>query len=591
LQVANETLDPALELPRERLSQVRAEQIRALYRQAPLAILSGLVVPIPLLIVFWGAISEALLVSWYASMAVVAAVRSALVFAYRRAAPEAADLAAWGNLYVLGTIISGSVWGAAGVLLFVPGALDYQFFLDFILAGMCTGSVASLGAFLPAFYAFLLPTMLPFLAIAVVQGDTVHLAVVFANVFYLLAMSVFARNFNRSLTESLRLQFENLRLVDEVTAKKDEAERANVAKSRFLAAASHDLRQPLHAMALFVSALQEKSRESETRRILDQLTLSVEALEGLFHALLDVSKLDAGIVRPEVRGFSVQALFDRIGREFAEEAADKGLRLRLMPTRAFVHSDATLLERILRNLVSNAIHYTRTGGVVVGCRRRGGDLRIDVCDSGIGIDPSHFTDIFQEFYQVGNPERDRDKGLGLGLAIVDRLARLLRHPVTVVSVPSRGSVFSVTVPRGDTAAIEPEPPQPAEIIGGNLGGALLVVIDDERAVLEGMREVLQQWGCRPLLAGSADEALAQLAAAGQRPTAVIADYRLRAGETGIAAIERIQSEYGADIPGVIITGDTAPDRLREAEASGYHLLHKPVRPARLRALLSFLLRA
>ena len=589
--MANETLDPALELPRERLSQVRAEQIRALYRQAPLAILSGLVVPIPLLIVFWGAISEALLVSWYASMAVVAAVRSALVFAYRRAAPEAADLAAWGNLYVLGTIISGSVWGAAGVLLFVPGALDYQFFLDFILAGMCTGSVASLGAFLPAFYAFLLPTMLPFLAIAVVQGDTVHLAVVFANVFYLLAMSVFARNFNRSLTESLRLQFENLRLVDEVTAKKDEAERANVAKSRFLAAASHDLRQPLHAMALFVSALQEKSRESETRRILDQLTLSVEALEGLFHALLDVSKLDAGIVRPEVRGFSVQALFDRIGREFAEEAADKGLRLRLMPTRAFVHSDATLLERILRNLVSNAIHYTRTGGVVVGCRRRGGDLRIDVCDSGIGIDPSHFTDIFQEFYQVGNPERDRDKGLGLGLAIVDRLARLLRHPVTVVSVPSRGSVFSVTVPRGDTAAIEPEPPQPAEIIGGNLGGALLVVIDDERAVLEGMREVLQQWGCRPLLAGSADEALAQLAAAGQRPTAVIADYRLRAGETGIAAIERIQSEYGADIPGVIITGDTAPDRLREAEASGYHLLHKPVRPARLRALLSFLLRA
>ena len=589
--MANETLDPALELPRERLSQVRAEQIRALYRQAPLAILSGLVVPIPLLIVFWGAISEALLVSWYASMAVVAAVRSALVFAYRRAAPEAADLAAWSNLYVLGTIISGSVWGAAGVLLFVPGALDYQFFLDFILAGMCTGSVASLGAFLPAFYAFLLPTMLPFLAIAVVQGDTVHLAVVFANVFYLLAMSVFARNFNRSLTESLRLQFENLRLVDEVTAKKDEAERANVAKSRFLAAASHDLRQPLHAMALFVSALQEKSRESETRRILDQLTLSVEALEGLFHALLDVSKLDAGIVRPEVRGFSVQALFDRIGREFAEEAADKGLRLRLMPTRAFVHSDATLLERILRNLVSNAIHYTRTGGVVVGCRRRGGDLRIDVCDSGIGIDPSHFTDIFQEFYQVGNPERDRDKGLGLGLAIVDRLARLLRHPVTVVSVPSRGSVFSVTVPRGDTAAIEPEPPQPAEIIGGNLGGALLVVIDDERAVLEGMREVLQQWGCRPLLAGSADEALAQLAAAGQRPTAVIADYRLRAGETGIAAIERIQSEYGADIPGVIITGDTAPDRLREAEASGYHLLHKPVRPARLRALLSFLLRA
>jgi CheY-like chemotaxis protein len=250
-----------------------------------------------------------------------------------------------------------------------------------------------------------------------------------------------------------------------------------------------------------------------------------------------------------------------------------------------------LLERILRNLVSNALRYTRAGGVVVGCRPRGDALCIEVCDSGIGIEARHLADIFQEFYQVGNAARDRNQGLGLGLAIVERLARLLQHPLAVASVPSRGSVFSVTVPRGEAAAAESDLPQPLEILGGHLDGALMVVIDDERAVLEGMREVLQQWGCRSLLAGSAEEALAQLAAAAERPAAIIADYRLRAGESGIAAIESIRSAYGADIPGVIVTGDTAPDRLREAEASGYPLLHKPVRPVRLRALLSFLLGA
>jgi CheY-like chemotaxis protein len=344
-------------------------------------------------------------------------------------------------------------------------------------------------------------------------------------------------------------------------------------------------------MGLFVSALKDPNREPESPRILDHLTTSVETLEGLFDALLDVSKLDAGIVRPEIRDFSLQAVLDRIGRECAAEAAGKGLRLRLMPTRAAARSDPGLLERILLNLVFNAIRYTNAGGVAVGCRRRGDALRISVYDTGVGIDPAQFTHIFREFYQIGNPERDRTKGLGLGLAIVDRLARLLNCPLGVVSVPGRGSVFSVTVPRGELASSEMNLPEEIKVIEGNMSGALLVVIDDEAAVLEGMRAVLQQWGCRPLLAGSADAALEQLGAAASQPAAVIADYRLRAGETGTDAIERIRAAYGADIPGVIITGDTAPDRLREAEASGFHLLHKPVRPAKLRALLSFLLSA
>lgn len=570
---------------------IRAEQVRVLYRQAPLAIASGLIVPLPLLVVFWLVIPPAQLIAWFATMCTVAAARTLLVIWYRRAAPPDSELGRWRTLYVFGTLVSGCVWGVAGILMFVPAALDYQFFLVFILAGMSTGAVTSLGIYPPAFFAFVVPTLAPYVAMALREGDRVHVAAVVAIVFYLVALIFFTRNFSRALIESLKLRFENVELVKKLAVEKEQAERANLAKSRFLAAASHDLRQPLHAMALFASALRDRTREGELRSIVDKLSVSVEDLEDLFHALLDVSKLDAGIVVPDVRAVLVQTVFDQIRREYAEEAANKGVRLRCVPTRSVVRSDLMLLERILRNLVSNAIRHTDRGGVLIGCRRRGGALRIDVVDSGIGIDPAHRADIFQEFYQVANPERDRRKGLGLGLAIVDRLASLLKHPLQVQSVPGRGSVFSVTVPRADAEPGAEEAPRAEEFVGAKLGGALVVVIDDEQAVLDGMREVLQEWGAHPLLASSADEALAQLTGTGRRPAVIIADYRLRQGETGIQAIARLQAVYGADVPGVLITGDTAAERLREVEASGYHLLHKPVRPVKLRALLSYLLGA
>jgi signal transduction histidine kinase len=392
------------------------------------------------------------------------------------------------------------------------------------------------------------------------------------------------------------IAIENVRLFKELEARTGalelafrRADEANRAKTSFLAAASHDLRQPIHAMALFVSALKSKSEDPKTRSIVDHLVASVESLEGLFDALLDISKLDAGIVRAEIGDFPLQPIFERVVQDCASDASEKGLRLVVVPTRAIVRSDATLIERIVRNLVSNAIRYTKAGGLVLGCRRAGGNVRIAVCDTGIGIEPTQLPQIFKEFFQVANVERDRAKGLGLGLAIVERLARLLGHAVTVASVPGRGSTFSVTLPRGESPSLATAPAPAEAAPEGSLGGALVVVIDDEAAVREGMREVLSQWDCRPMLAGSAEDALAQLAAYGSPPRAVIADYRLRDEKTGSDAIERIRAGYGASIPGVIITGDTAPDRLREAQASGYHLMHKPVSPVKLRALLSYLL--
>jgi signal transduction histidine kinase len=470
--------------------------------------------------------------------------------------------------------------------MFRPEFTPFQMWLTLALFMVAISAVSTgIVALMPMIYSFVVPVMAPLLVRSGLEGSFLHWSITAGGALLLGYVLTVARKMNRLIVETLQLRFDN-----ELAFRR--AEEANRAKSSFLAAASHDLRQPLHAMALFVSALRNKSREPETRPIVEHLSASVEALEGLFDALLDISKLDAGIVRAEIRDFPLQAVFDRVERDCASQAEGKGLRLRLAPTHAIVRSDPTLVERIVRNLATNAIRYTKRGGVVVGCRRAGaGRLRVAVHDSGIGIAREHLPEIFKEYFQIGNPERDRSKGLGLGLAIVERLATLLDHKVDVWSAPGRGSVFSIAVPRGDAALVEAAPVQVAEVIQDTLGDALVVVIDDEAAVRDGMREVLQQWGCRPLLAASADEALAQLAAVRSTPGAVIADYRLREGETGIAAIGRIRAAHGAGIPGVIVTGDTAPDRLREAEASGYHLLHKPVRPIQLRALLSFVLGA
>nr|MBA2352260.1 hybrid sensor histidine kinase/response regulator [Burkholderiales bacterium] len=368
-----------------------------------------------------------------------------------------------------------------------------------------------------------------------------------------------------------------------------EAEAANRAKSQFLAAASHDLRQPLHALGLFTATLGEKVSGQSERSIVGNINASIESLESLFDALLDISKLDAGIVQTAVQDFPLQTLFDQVQTDFAAQAAAKGLRFKVAPSSAVVRSDPVLLGRVLANLVSNAIRYTQKGGVVVGSRRAGGQTRIEIWDSGSGIPEEYRNKVFEEFYQLGNPERDRKKGLGLGLAIVRRLLDLLALKLDFRSKADRGSVFKVTVPSGEIDAARGFASASGVPGVDILSGKFVVVVDDERSVRDGMQALLGQWGCQVLSVGSIDEAIQALAKRSDTPELVLADYRLRGNTTGIDAIRIIQAHYGKEIASVLITGDTAPDRLRETRGSGYQLLHKPVRPAKLRALMSHLL--
>ncbi|HVR30954.1 MAG TPA: PAS domain S-box protein [Thermoanaerobaculia bacterium] len=364
----------------------------------------------------------------------------------------------------------------------------------------------------------------------------------------------------------------------ELRQARTQAEQASTAKSRFLAAASHDLRQPLQAAILYNNVLGRQLGQGAQAETVGKLQSSLEALRDLLNRLLDVSRLEAGAVAPEVSVLSVRILFERLYDELAPQAQEKELELRIRPGAWRIRSDPQLLEQLLRNLVSNALRYTEHGGVLVGCRRAGTELRIQVWDTGIGIPPSELEAIFDEFYQVSNPARRRQAGLGLGLAIVRGLSQLLGHPVAVRSELGRGSVFEVRVPLAvkhvrTERAILPKPPLRRRAVVG--------VIDDDAEVLDSLCLSLQQSGHEVLASAEPEEMLRLARRFGRGPDVIVSDYRLGEGVTGAEAIGRLRRELGVAIPGIVITGDSSSAALRELQAAGYPVLHKPVDPDRL----------
>jgi len=387
-----------------------------------------------------------------------------------------------------------------------------------------------------------------------------------------------------------RLQESYATLERKVEERTRQLELANLAKSRFLAAASHDLRQPLHALGLFVAQLHGRIRAVERRRIVARIDAALSAMNELFNALLDISRLDAGVLSPSITEFPIAKLLDRVDTTFTGAAQEKGLSLRVVSSRAWVRSDFILLERIVFNLVSNAVRYTMNGGVVVGCRQRGGDLHIEVLDSGTGIPQDQQQNIFGEFYRLGAPGGEGRSGLGLGLAIVDRLCRLLDHSVHITSLVGKGSCFSITVPRVAARPEISESPTPASPLIDAPDRKLVVVIDDDSLILEGMAGLFRSWGYEVLVAATDDEALAGVAERDSPPDLIVSDYHLPGQKTGIEAIECLRRALSAKIPALLVSGDTSPELLRHARASGYHLLHKPVEAMALRAMVTYVLR-
>ncbi|WP_330217996.1 ATP-binding response regulator [Marinobacter similis] len=369
---------------------------------------------------------------------------------------------------------------------------------------------------------------------------------------------------------------------------KSVAEQANQSKTRFLASASHDLLQPLNAARLFTSALAGKAPVGEEKDLVNHIDSSLGAAEEIISTLLDISKLDAGALEPDIGVFPVNDILRHLATDFSAIAKDQGLELHVVPSTAWVRSDAKLLRRVVQNFLSNAIRYTPKGKILLGCRRLRGFLRIDVWDTGPGIPEDQLAHIFEEFrrFQTG---RDK-KGLGLGLAIVDRISGMLDHPITVHSIQGRGSLFGITVPLAAPEQIPAAAPQPATGSRrvSSLGGLHVLCIDNDPAILQGMVALLGNWKCDVTAAESLDDATEQLN--GHAPEIILADYQLDDNKNGLDAMDSLRAALSENIPGILITGYMAPEVREDAIARGYHLLYKPVKPAALRALVNKLLK-
>lgn len=370
---------------------------------------------------------------------------------------------------------------------------------------------------------------------------------------------------------------------------KREAEQANLSKTKFLAAVSHDLLQPLNAARLFTSALLESREPQHSAQLVRNVSNSLEDVESLLGTLVDISKLDAGVIKADIAPFALSELLDNLAAEYAQVARSEGLALHFVGCSAVVRSDIQLLARILRNLLSNAIRYTRSGRVVLGCRRLRGGLRIEVWDSGIGIAEEHLEEMFQEFRRGDVQRPEQDRGLGLGLAIVEKIAGILGHRIRVRSWLGKGSVFAVEVPLS-TVAPKAQPSQPlCEPMFERLRGAQVWVLDNDAAICAGMRTLLEGWGCKVITALSEEDLARQVDNYHAEANLLIADYHLDNDCNGLDAVARINVRRTQPLPALMITANYSNDLKQQIRELGHTLMHKPVRPLKLKTAMSHLL--
>jgi signal transduction histidine kinase/CheY-like chemotaxis protein len=573
------------------IEQLRLEQIRAVYRTTAPGTFTTLVSVFVLTcgLVYIDATTRLRAIIFLSIMFVQSVARLTLYHTFARVAKQSANWRPWAFWFTLGAFAGGATIGCGSIWMVAGQHTELQLIALLLIFAVTGGAVGSFGSYPPAFFTFFTAVSLVPIIWLFAQGDGLHITIGALFVLWFLAVAEQARRAGAQFAESIRLRLERANLVEDLRREKLLAEEANVAKSRFLAAASHDLRQPVHALSVLVGALRSHQMDVKARGLLDHIDGSVRALSGLFGGLLDISRLDAGVVEVHRISFAIQPLIERVCRDYQAQAAEKGLELRCQPTREFVFTDPMLFERIVRNIVVNAVIHTEHGKILVGCRRRGPLLHIQVWDTGPGIPLEEQERIFQEFYQIGNPERDRTRGVGLGLAIVKRLTMLLDHQLILRSRLDKGTCFAIEVPRTRAPThVEPGEKTINAVSTGPSSG-LILVIDDEGAIQTAMQSLLESWGYTVIAAGSYSEMLQKVGACRDHPGLIICDYRLRDNETGSTVIERLRNEYNESIPGMLITGDTAPDRIKEAQASGYLLLHKPVPNEVLRAAIDRLM--
>lgn len=527
--------------------------------------------------VFHDHVSETLLLTWLVAQIIFNGGHLWFGLRSRRVPTSAQNAGQRLRNSVMFSLISGLLWGGGVLMLWMPGNFEKQLIVIFFIVGMASGSMHALNAYLPSFFSFLVPCVGSVIVASLFAADQYSVVVSLATASHLVTSIQYVRGIHRTLINSIRKHHEADGLALKLQIQKDIAESATLAKSRFLAAASHDLRQPMHALNLYLGALAHFDLPLAARPVLASVRECAGTMDEMFRAMLDISRLDASVLIAKDNVFPIALVLDKIHTEFIQQAQEKGVLLRVARCSANVSGDQELIANILRNLVSNALRYTRQGKILLGCRRIAGGLRIAVYDTGIGIAPDQKSLVFEEFYQVGNRERDRSKGLGLGLAIVQRQAQLMNVPLTLSSQLGCGSVFTIEVPRvtihsATIASRHAMSPSSKNI----LSGKLIAIVDDEAQILHATRLLLTQWGCIVIAATSGPEILMLCTASLRMPDAIICDHRLREHETGIDVIKALRRKFNHDIPALLITGDTSPEQIKTILAAGLPVLHKPL---------------
>ncbi len=570
------------------------EQMRLLARNVPALVVGTLMLSIGTAALLLLNGQPSLWVAcWLSAMWALCALRWWSARRYWRSPPDPAQAPRWARWFILASFAAGLLWGSLSALFFSPDDPHTQAVVVMILAAIVASATQSLGPYFPAHLAFSVPALVPFALRSIFSGDTRTMTLGLLALVFLLMAELFARRIASAIEEALRLRFENEALVAELSLARDAAETASKAKTRFLATASHDLRQPIHAMSMFVPALKRMAQEGRLSApalgdMADRMQSALGNMGQLLSRLLDVSRLDADAVRVDTEDFALEPLLSAVVDEVAAQAKAKGLRLRMHDGGLWVHSDPSVLHTMLSNLVSYAVRYTDRGGVLVSARSRGDHVDIQVWDTGIGISSDELSRITEEFYQCSNAHADgsQTRGFGLGMAIVHRSAQLIGAHLGWRSVLGKGSMFSIQAPRArgihpPASALPSEGPAATAV-----GARCVLVVEENRDILAAMSILLRSWGHLPLLATNAQEAASMAGDHRDTLDAALVDFHLARDSNGLAVAQRLRQHARPGLAVAIVTGDTSTEVMNEVLAAGLTVMHKPVEPAELQRFLA-----
>lgn len=586
--------------------EVEVRQIQMAFMATPKNLCLGMVAGVLLAYGVWViAETEAdraplhLLLLWAVTLVLILARGMFVAAQYRRAPRDEATVLRHGRLLANNAAVAGAFWGLSSLLVLNSTNAQQAAFITCAIALVVMGGASAQAQYRRLATSFVLATTTTF--VGGILASPMHPLMGMFFLLFAAAALVSAQQQHEAVKTIIELNLENERLLEQARETLHQletantvAESANRAKSRFLAATSHDLRQPMHALSLYVSHLRRCREEREFTETLDMADAAMAAMNDLLDAVLDLSRLSLGVTKPRLQQVQLDDILRRTRIQLQPHADAKHLRLTIHPCRACVRTDPVLLERIFRNIILNAIRYTTRGAVVVAAKRRDADIVVRIADSGIGIPKTEQDNVYQEFYQVDNLERDRQKGLGLGLAIVAQLGVLLAHPVSFRSRVGRGTIFRIVLALAphEHAIVPTVDEPPANDV---VTGCSVLLLDDDPLVLDSTRRILQDMGCTVLTAGSTAEALQRIAGDAAAPDIIVSDYRLNDGETGIDAIRTLRRQLQdsddpmPNLPGLIISGDTTPACMAEVLQAGFAMLPKPVAPVVLRQKINMLL--